>query len=306
MKVKSLVVILFVSHSLICVSQNSLDILNLSARYGFPSAYKDTYNGTATEFGTFLNLTVPVTISKNTIWYNSLNHFYFNVNGDPEIPENQINPIKVNGFILRTGLYQKFENGNGIQLLFAPRLMSDFQNVDGNSFQFGGVFMYEKVYRTDLSMSYGAVYNNELFGPFLIPVVNLSWKVSEKWFIKGMLPITLKINYLVNDNLTVGFSHFGLITSYYLGNQSFKGDYIERQSIDLALFARQKIAGNFYLEGKVGRTFGRGYRQYAGDQKVAFSLPLVGFGDDRIVKNAVFKDGFFVDLGIVYNIKLSE
>ena len=63
---------------------------------------------------------------------------------------------------------------------------------------------------------------------------------------------------------------------------------------------------NFYLEGKVGRTFGRSYKQYASDQKVDFSIPLIGFGDDRIVKNSVFKDGFFIDIGIVYNIKLSE
>ena len=61
-----------------------------------------------------------------------------------------------------------------------------------------------------------------------------------------------------------------------------------------------------FIEGKIGRTFGRGYTQFAGDQKVDFSLPLIGFGDDRTAKNTTFNDGFFVDIGIVYNIKLSE
>ncbi|NQU53749.1 MAG: hypothetical protein HQ522_14560 [Bacteroidetes bacterium] len=307
MEIKRIAALIFIlGQSLICISQNSLDILNLSARYGFPQSYEDTYNGTASEIGTFLNLTVPIPISENTIWYNSLNHFFFNVDGDPAIPDGEINPINLQGFILRTGLYQKFGDGKGIQLLFAPRLMSDFKNVDGNSIQLGGVFMYENVFNKDLSMSFGAMYNQELFGPYVVPIVNLYWQLSEKWIIKGMLPITLKINYKASENLTIGFSHFGLMTSYYLGDPQYEGDYIERQSVDPALFARLKLSGNFYLEGKVGRTFGRSYTQYASDQKVDFSLPLVGFGDDRIAKNTTFKDGFFIDVGIVYSIKLNE
>ncbi|MBT3384414.1 MAG: hypothetical protein HN778_09855 [Prolixibacteraceae bacterium] len=307
MKIKRLAALsIIMSLSITCISQNSLDILYLSGRYGFPQSYENTYNGEASEFGTSLSLTVPVPISQNTIWYNSLNHFYFSVDGDPNIPVTEINPITLNGFILRTGLYQKFGDGKGIQLLFAPRFMTDFKNADGNCFQLGGVFMYENVFSKQLTMSFGAMFNQELFGPYVVPIVNLSWQLSEKWYIKGLLPVTLKINYLVNENLTIGFSHFGLVTSYYLGDEKFKGDYIERQCIDLSLFARQKLFGNFYLEGKAGRTFGRGYKQFAGDQKVDFSLPLIGFGDERIVKNVAFKDGFFIDMGIVYNIKLPE
>ena len=140
----------------------------------------------------------------------------------------------------------------------------------------------------------------------MVPVVNLSWKVAEKWLIKGLIPVTLKVNYLASDNLTLGFSHFGLVTSYALGDPDYAGDYVERQSIDLTLFARQRISGNFYLEGRIGRTFGRGYKQFAGDQKVDFSLPLVGFGDDRVVKNVTFNDGLLIDIGLVYNILIPE
>ncbi|MEN8116169.1 MAG: DUF6268 family outer membrane beta-barrel protein [Bacteroidota bacterium] len=299
-------IFILLSQALPGIAQNNLDIFNLSGRYGFPQSYEDTYSGTASELGTFMNLTIPVPITENTIWYNSLNHFYFNVDGDPAIPEGEINPINLHGFILRTGLYQKFGDGKGIQLLIAPRLMSDFKNVDGNSIQLGGVFMYENVFHKNLTMSFGAMYNQELFGPYVVPIVNLYWQLSDKWIIKGLFPVTLKVNYKASENLTIGFSHFGLITSYYLGDPQYDGDYIERQSIDPALFARLKLASNFYLEGKVGRTFGRGYTQYDCDQKVDFSLPLVGFGDDRIAKNTNFKDGFFIDVGIVYSINLEE
>jgi len=292
--------------SLNCYAQNSLDILNFSGRYGFPASYEDKYQEKASEVGTFLNLTFPVKLSEKTIWYNSLNHFYFKVDGDPTIPEGQINPIKVNGLILRTGLYQKFSNGTGMQLLFAPRLMSDFENLDKNSIQLGGIFMYEKIFSKDLSASFGAMYSQELFGPYLVPIVNIYWKLSDRWNIKGMFPVTLKVNYKASENLTIGLSHFGLITSYYLSAPEYEGDYLERKCIDLALFARHKLFNNFYLEGKAGRTLGRSYTQFAGDQKVDFSLPLIGFGDDRIAKNTRFNDSFFIDFGIVYSIKISD
>lgn len=287
-------------------SQNSLDVFTFSGKYGFPQSYETTYNETASEYGTYLNLTVPVTISEKTIWYNSLNHFYFNVQGDDAIPETELNPIKINGFILRTGLYQKLDNGRGIQLLLVPRLMSDLHNIDGNSFQLGGIFMYEKVYNPDLLLSYGAMYNQELFGPYVVPILNIYWKMTEKWYIKGLFPVTLKVNYRVNENLTLGLNHFGLITSYYLSDPLYEGDYIERKSIDLSLFFRQKISGNFYFEGKAGRTFGRSYSQFDGSQKVDFSLPLAGFGDNRVAKNTTFNDGFFIDFGFVYNIQLDN
>ncbi len=121
-----------------------------------------------------------------------------------------------------------------------------------------------------------------------------------------MLPVYVKAKYKVNDNLTVGFSHFGLITTFYLGDDAYSGDYMERQSIDLSLFGRQRMFGNFYVEGRVGRTFGRSYKQYAGDQKVSFAIPLIAFGDNRTVKNITFNDGIILNLRLVYNIQIPE
>jgi hypothetical protein len=56
----------------------------------------------------------------------------------------------------------------------------------------------------------------------------------------------------------------------------------------------------------VGRTFGRQYKQYAGDQKVDFALPLVAFGDERTVKNVTFKDGMIFTLKLIFNLKVPE
>jgi len=83
---------------------------------------------------------------------------------------------------------------------------------------------------------------------------------------------------------------------------------MERQSIDLSLFARQRLGGNIFIEGMVGRTMGRSYHQYAGDQTVDFAIPLVTFGDERVMKNeyAEFKDGMILTLKLIYNIAMPE
>lgn len=286
--------------------QKSLDIFTLSGRYGFPKSYESTYNEKATETGSMVALTLPVKLSEKTIWLVSFNHFYFKVNGDPAIPADIVNPISINGFILRTGLYQKFENGLAIQALFVPRFMTDFNGGGGSSFQPGGVFLLEKVFSENLTMSFGAQYNQEFFGPLLVPIVNVDWQISSNWKFTGMLPIYSKLNYKVNNNLDMGLAHFGLVTSYYLGKSEYEGDYIQRNCIDLTLYGRQRIAGNVFVELRGGMALGRSYNQYAHDQKVKLGLPLVYIGDDRTIKNTNFNSGPILDLRLVYSIPLPK
>jgi hypothetical protein len=282
------------------------DILSLSGRYGLPQEYKEVYEGKATEIGMLNSLTAGFKLAPKTMFAINVNHFYFNVKDEAEMPEDIASPIKINGFILRTGIIQELNNGGKLQLLIAPRLMSDFKNMDGNSFQMGALASYQNDLNESLNLGFGAMFNQELFGPYLVPIFLLDWQASERWHIEGMIPVTLKVHYRVNEGLDVGFNHFGLITSYALGDENYAGDYMERSSIDLSLFARQRLYKNFFIEGMVGRTMGRSYEQYAGDQKVSFSIPLIGFGDDRTVKNVTFNDGLIFTLKLIFNMKVPE
>jgi hypothetical protein len=294
------------SASLQAQDRGTRDIVSLSGRYALPGEYKDTYEGTAAETGMLNSLLAAFKLAPMTRFAISVNHFYFHVEDEAEVPQGIASPINIHGIILRTGIVQNFNGGGELRLLAAPRLMSDFKNLDGNSFQWGGLVSYQNDLNTRLNLGFGAMFNHELFGPYLVPLLLLDWQVSERWYLEGMIPVTFKAHYRVTEGLDVGFNHFGLITSYYLGEESYAGDYMERQSIDLSLFARQRIHKNFFLEGMVGRTFGRGYRQYAGDQTVRFALPLVAFGDERTVKNITFKDGMIFTLKLIFNMKVPE
>jgi hypothetical protein len=288
--------------SLPLVAQKTFDLITISGRYGFPQPYATVYEGDATELGSMINVAVPIQLSDNTMWFSSLNYFYWNVDNNETMPTEISNPINIHGFILRTGLIQKLSKDQEIQLLFAPRLMSDLNNISSDHFQFGGLAMYKKKYHKDLTVAYGAMYNQELFGPFLIPLIDVDWQLSERWSIAGLLPVYSKIKYKINEKFNTGIAHFGLITSYKLGAAENNGDYIERQSIDVTLFARHQIVGNLYIEGRFGRALGRSYAQYAADEKIDFGLPLVSFGDNRTQKNANFNSGWIAELRLVYSV----
>ena len=285
-------------------TQETLDIFTISGRYGFPQSYDSVYDGKAKEYGVMIDLKAPIKMSEKSIWYNSVNYFYWHVGNDEVMPAEEVNPIDLHGIILRTGLYQKFSKERAIQIFLAPRFMSDFQSVDGSHFQMGGLVLYEKRFKEDLKMGFGAMYNQEAFGPYLVPLVNLDWQISDRWSIAGLFPIYGKVKYKINERLNVGWSHFGLITTYRLGGEAYEGDYMERQSIDETLFARYKLGGNIYVEARMGYALGRSYAQYEEDQKVDFSIPLVGFGDNRIQKNVSFHDGAIASLRIVYAVPI--
>ncbi len=286
--------------------QESLDILTVSGRYGVPQSYDSIYESKANEYGVMLSLVAPIEVNERSIWYNSLNYFYWHVNNEEDTPPEIVNPIDIHGIILRTGLYQKFSEDRGLQIFLAPRFMSDFNNIDIDHFQMGALVLYEKKYREGLKMGFGAMYNQEFFGPYLVPLVNLDWKISEKWSVVGLFPVYGKVKYQVNERFSAGWSHFGLITTYRLGSPEYQGDYIERKSIDESLFARYKLFGDIYVEGRIGYALGRSYAQYEADQKVDFSIPLVGFGDERVQKNVSFHDGVIASLRFVYSISLDD
>ncbi|MCK5637432.1 MAG: hypothetical protein KAH67_01895 [Flavobacteriaceae bacterium] len=301
---KHLIILISICFSISLLGQETIDIFTVSGRYGFPQSYDSVYNGKAKEYGAMANLVVPIKFSEKTIWYNSVNYLYFHVTNDEDMPIDIANPINLHGIILRTGLYQKFSKDRAIQIFFSPRLMSDFNNIDNNHFQFGGMVMYEKKYSSKLEIGFGALYNQEFFGPYITPLINLNYQLSNRWSIVGLLPVYVKVKYKINDKLSTGISHFGLTSSYRLGELEYNGDYIERNSIDETLFARYHLTKNIHIEGRFGYAFERSYTQYEANQKVDLSIPLFDFGDDRTQKNISFHDGWIFNLRLVYNISI--
>jgi hypothetical protein len=284
-------------------AQSSIDLFTMSGMFSFPSAYQDPLNGKATESNLLINLKVPLKLRDNTMWFNDFTYSGFNVIHDLEVgPTEYLTAMRMHGIILQSGIVQKINERNGFQLLAVPRYMSDFKGSDSKSWQVGGIGLYEHRYHDRLLMRYGALYNQELFGPLLVPLIYLDWQINDKWSMVGLVPINLKVNYKVDEKLTAGFSHFGFITTYRLGQEEFKGYYIERNSIDETLFARWNTFGNFFIETRFGYSLSRVYEQYDETEKMNLRLSLVRFGDNREAKNINFNNGPIASVRLVYSL----
>ncbi len=277
----------------------SIDLFTLSYKNGFTQPV-ETGAGKASEQVILANLKAPLVITDSLIWYNDLTYQHFMV----DYSAGGVDPTRLHAVMFQTGIVKKLSETTGFQLLLVPRLMSDFRNVDAGHFQLGGLGLFEKRYSKTFLARYGLMYNRDLFGHMFVPLVFLDWKVSEKWSVNGMLPITCKVNYQAGEKLGVGFSLFGLITSYQLGESLMNEDYIERKSVDISLYSRYRLGGNVHLEGRFGYALGRSYRQFAKGDKMDARVTAVGFGDDRIQKNTDFDAGPFVDVRLVYNLSL--
>lgn len=133
MNIKRILVLLLIIASVSFVNaQETLDVLTVSGHFGTPQPFEEEspYDGETTEKGAMVNLVIPIVLNEKQIWYNSVNYMQWNVNNNIDTPDNIANPIKVHGLILRTGLIQKLSNENSIQVVFIPRLMTDFINID--------------------------------------------------------------------------------------------------------------------------------------------------------------------------------
>lgn len=285
-------------------AQSSLDLVTVSGRHGFTQKADELGTNNNSEIGSLINVKIPIVLSRKSVWYSSITYLSSHVASDATLGSDISNPIDVDGFIIQTGLVQTLNEKQKIQLLFAPRFMSDMENATKDNWQFGGVVLFENRYSENLMIRFGALSNSEQFGLSLTPLLHIDWELTPKWSIAGMLPVYAKVSYRVNENLTAGFSHFALITSYRLGNLAYENDYIERTSIDLTLFARQQLIKNIFVEGRLGFAVAREYAQYAEDQKIDFRLMIINFGDNRIAKNEMMKGGPIANLRLVYNLPL--
>jgi len=305
--VKNVLISCFFLAALNCLSQERLDVFTLAGRYGLPSPYNPELPKEANERASLLNLKIPVILSEKTIWFNNFTHTFSLVENAMTFPDTMANPIRLHAFIFQTGLVQKLGEKDAFQILFVPRYMSDLIDPTDGAWQWGAIVLYEHRFGENLRMRFGGMYNQEKSGPLLVPLVDVLWQISERWSLSGLFPIYGKLNYKATDDLSLGLSHFGLITSYELTDLNYAGDYMERTSIDLTFFTRVRMFGNWFAEGRFGYALDRNYEQYAEDDKIDLRLSIAKFGDKRNQpKNFVFDDGWIASLRIVYSLPLPE
>ena len=81
-------------------AQKTFDLICINGRCGSPQAYDSIYTGKATEYGLTINLAAPVKFSEKSMWYNSVNYFFWNVGDNVKMAEDIANPVQIHGILL--------------------------------------------------------------------------------------------------------------------------------------------------------------------------------------------------------------
>ncbi|MEO8149635.1 MAG: DUF6268 family outer membrane beta-barrel protein [Bacteroidia bacterium] len=295
---------ILISITLTLFAQNRFDVFYVGGNYNFMQATAANPEKN-NESSIVANLSVPIVFKDSSVWITIVDYQSFSIPNE-YFPTDSA-PIKnfnLHGFIVRTGYVHKFNSTQSLQVLAMPRYMNDFNASFSKSFQLGGMVMYEKVKSKDFTYRVGLLYNQEFFGPYLMPVLYLDWKITGKLKFTGLLPVYGKLYVQPTEKFSTGLHFVGLTTSYRIYQPGFENYYVERNSIDLSLFSNIMVLKNIFLEGRVGYSLTKDYALFAENQKVDFTIPLVYFGDNRNRANGKYKSSPFVHLRLVYSLPI--
>lgn len=289
-------------------AQNSIELFNLTGRWGAPTPLQSpATEGTGQETALQMTLRAPIQLNRKLIFYNLLNINYYDVTSSAPDTAGTLNNPRLLGVIYQGGLIVRLSDVNALHFIAVPRYMREVGSTTPEAWQMGGVALFEHRFTEDLLLRFGAMYNQEKSGALLVPLVDVNWQINRRWSVTGLFPIFGKINYRVNPKIVTGISHFGLITSFALDEETYNGGYLERTSIDLAWFFRYNLVGNWHAESRLGYALGRSYAQFTADDRIDLRLSLAKFGDRRGEPvNVLFNNGFFAELRLVYDLPLPK
>jgi hypothetical protein len=138
---------------------------------------------------------------------------------------------------------------------FIPRISSDFKNVSSNDYQLGSavVAVYQK--KENLSYKFGAYYNSEYFGFFMLPLFGVEWEINDRLEISGVLPAHVNLEYKTGKHIYTGVDLLFITNSFRLYN-----DYYYRiDDNHLKLYADFYLTNNLVLTAEAGHSVLRKY-----------------------------------------------
>jgi hypothetical protein len=302
---KSFLIIFTLFISLASLAQNRFDIFYVAGNYNFMQT-TDANPDENGELGIMAQLKIPIVFENNNVWYSQIDYQYFSIfNENNATTVNPIDKFNVHGFIIRTGYVHRFDEKKSLQVLFSPRFMTDFNAAFSNSVQMGGVLLFEKIKNENYTWKVGALYNQEFFGPYLVPVFDVNWKITSKLRLSGLLPIYGALYMEPSEKLQYGIHFIGITTTYRINEPDFENYYIDRRSIDVSAFTKLKLFDNVFFTGRAGYSLSRDYGLFAEGDKITLGLPLVNIGDDRTRANEEFDGSPFIHLRLTYSIPVN-
>lgn len=186
-----------------------------------------------------------------------------------------------------------------------PKISSDFNQISQRDFQVGAAVLMKYQRSENFNYKFGGYYNQELFGPFFVPIFGFYYlNANEKLELKALLPLSVGVNYNFIGNFSVGATYRGQIRSYDFGTQYGLEDkrYLARSTNEAYAYLQYGMDNGIHFQIHGGHSLGRSYRVY--NEKVPFAMPLFYFGDNRTQLNTDFNDGWLFKVAVFYRYKI--
>jgi hypothetical protein len=173
---------------------------------------------------------------------------------------------------------------------FIPRYsFSEFASSD--IFQPGGAVLAIYKKKENLKYKFGAYYNSEFFGFFMIPLLGIDWNINAKWNLFGVLPGSLNLEYKLLKHLYTGMAFRSITNSF----RAFKEDeYFKIQDNHLRLFADFYLTKHLVVTAEAGHSILREY---------SFGYKSDG---NKTETDLEFPDGFVYKASVSWRIRLDE
>jgi hypothetical protein len=290
---KTIVTLCFVFFlSNFCFAQNYVDLAKFY--YGStPTNIFDSIGGNTTveEFG--VDLTTPIKLNDNNVFVTGVMLEQIKVKLHP-----LTNPQTISTINLKVGFNKIHSEKLSGTYMILPKLSSDFKSLSSKDFQLGALILMKFKKNEDLKYNGGIYYNQELFGPFFVPLLGLYYKSPNKKFETNItLPIWADINYQLANWLNIGSNFNAGVRSY---NLSENNAYVVKKTNEIFGYLQFNINKSILIQTKAGYTIGRSYRTYNTNDKTDVGISAFRFGDNRTVLNPDFNDGAIFRVRLLY------
>jgi len=302
-KIHLITVLIVTGIFIICddaAGQSYFEVFNLNYNYSPDNSYKHA-QAALTIKDMNINLKAPVLMKNGDA-------LMFGAGGNRLLLENNTDTIQnltLSSANLQLGYNLKFGERWQALVVFLPKISSDFMDISNEDMQYGGILLFTCTKSDKYKYKFGMYYNQEFWGPFIVPLLGFDWQPNEKWEIFGSLPISATASYHITKKLNTGLFFQAPTSSYRLSKNNYS-KYLARATNELYWFNEFYLTKNLVLQEKICYSLGRSFRLYASDDKVTAKVSAFNIGDNRKQLNADADNGLVFDLKLMFRIPTSK
>ena len=281
----------------LAIAQDYVDLFKI----GYGETFNNNFEGTtsSTNVKSFeADLTFPVVLNeKNAL----ITGAAFSRNNLQLFPEAEFTSLY--STTLKLGLASTYNDKWSSTIVLLPKIASDYKNISGDDFYFGGFAILKLQRKENLIYRFGFYGSSEAFGIFSTPIIGWYYLSPNSKFEMDMsLPIAADINYTCGS-FTYGIDYFGIGRSFNITNANA---YVDLSSLEFASYLQlNALDKSVLLRAKFGYS-SDDYEVYTEGDKIDFGLTAFSFGDDRTQLNPSMNGGIFLKFEAIYRFKIAS